>query len=104
MSYRTIAVAWTPRPDTAWTPFTASRRAAARRWGDRVVRQHRIRRLGWRWPSKARWQRWAQGRSPGRSAPSAQQIIGEVCEAVDWCRQLHKNGHPEARYPWWLPR
>jgi putative transposase len=104
MSYRTIEVAWTPRTDTAWTTFTASRREAARLWGDLVVRHHRIRRLGWRWPSKARWQRWAKGRYPGLSAQSAQQIIGEFCEAVDSCRQLHKNGHPEARYPWWLPR
>ncbi len=34
------------------------------------------------------------------SAQSAQQIVGEFCEAVDSCRQLRKNGHAEARYPW----
>jgi hypothetical protein len=69
-----------------------------------VVRHHRIRRLGWRWPTRIRWQRWAKGRYPGVSAQSAQQLIGEFCEAVDSCRQLHKNGHTEARYRWRLPR
>jgi hypothetical protein len=60
--------------------------------------------LGWRWPSRSRWHRWAKGRYPGLSAQSAQQIMGECCEAVDACRQLHKNGHSAARYPWYLPR
>ncbi|HEV2456755.1 MAG TPA: DUF1206 domain-containing protein, partial [Ktedonobacterales bacterium] len=36
--------------------------------------------------------------------PAAPPISSEFCAAVDSCRQLHKNGHPEARYPWWLPR
>ncbi|HEV8193233.1 MAG TPA: transposase [Ktedonobacterales bacterium] len=35
---------------------------------------------------------------------SAQQLIGEFCEAVDSCRQLCKNGQTEARYPWRLSR
>jgi putative transposase len=34
----------------------------------------------------------------------AQQLIGEFCEAVDSCRQMRKNGHAEARYPWRLCR
>jgi len=96
-------VAWTPPTQTEWATFSASRREAARLWGDLVVRHHRIRRLGWRWPSRIRWQRWAKGRYPGLSAQSAQQLIGEFCEAVDSCRQLHKNGHAEARYPWHRP-
>jgi putative transposase len=107
MSYRTIEVAWHPRTTTAWATFSASRREAARLWNDLVARHHRIRRLAWRWPSKARWQRWAirpKGRYPGLSAQSTQQIIGEFCEAVDSCRQLRKNGHAEARYPWKLRR
>jgi hypothetical protein len=62
-------------------------------------RHHRIRRLGWRWPARIRWQRWAKGRYPGLSAQSAQQITGEFSEAVDSCRQLRKYGHMEARYP-----
>jgi putative transposase len=104
MGYRTIELAWTPRATTEWATFTASRKEAARLWGDLVVRHHRIRRLGWKWPSKARWQRWAKGRYPGISAQSAQQLIGEFCEAVDSCRQLRKNGQAEARYPWRKPR
>jgi len=51
------------------------RQEAARLWNDLVRRHHRIRRLGWTWPSKARWQRWAirpKGRYPGISAQSAQ--------------------------------
>ncbi|HEV8194312.1 MAG TPA: transposase, partial [Ktedonobacterales bacterium] len=67
-------------------------------------RHHRIRRLGWKWPSKARWQRWAKRRYPGLTAQSARRIIGEFCEAVDSRRQLRKNGQTEARYPWRLRR
>src|SRR5262245_38041032 len=77
-----------------WGAFTASRQEAARLWNDLIVRHHRIRRLNWKWPSKARWQRWATGRYPGLSAQSAQstqQLIGEFCAAVDSCRQLRKN-------------
>jgi hypothetical protein len=104
MGSRAIEVVWTPRTQTEWATFSASRREAARLWGDLVARHHRIRRLGWRWPSRIRWQRWAKGRYSGLSAQSAQQIVGEFCEAVDSCCQLHKNGHTEARYPWYLPR
>jgi putative transposase len=107
MSYRTVELAWCPRTTTEWMTFSASRREAARLWNDLVVRHHRIRRLKWKWPSKARWLRWAikpKGRYPGLSAQSTQQIIGEFCEAVDSCRQLRKNGHEEASYPWRLRR
>jgi putative transposase len=104
MSYRTIEIAWMPRTTTEWTTFTASRREAARLWSDLVIRHHRLRRLGWQWPSKARWQRWARGRYPSISAQSTQQLIGEFCEAVESCRQLRKNGQAEARYPWRKPR
>jgi putative transposase len=38
------------------------------------------------------------------SAQSAQQLIGEFCEAVESCRQLRQNGRTEARYPWRMPR
>jgi putative transposase len=103
MNYRTIELVWRPRKPTEWATFTASRREAARLWGDLVLRHHRLRRLAWKWPSKARWQRWAKGRYPGISAQSTQQIIGEFCEAVDSCRQLRKNGQSEARYPWRKP-
>ncbi len=104
MSYRAIEIAWTPRTITAWVTFTTSRQEAARLWNDLIVRHHRIRRFTWKWPSRIRWQRWAKGRYPGLSAQSAQQIIGEFCEAVDSCRQLRKNGHAQAHYPWRLRR
>jgi hypothetical protein len=104
MSYRTIEVAWRARSTTEWATFSASRKEAARLWNDLVVRHHRIRRLAWKWPSKARWQKWAKGRYPGLSAQSTQQIISECCEAVDSCRQLRKNAQTEARYPWRLRR
>src|SRR6266852_7248831 len=104
MSYRTVEIAWTPRTKTEWATFTGSRQEAARLWNALVVRHHRIRCLGWKWPSKARWQRWAKERHPGLSAQSAQQLIAEFCAAVDSCRRLRQNGHIEARYPWRLRR
>jgi putative transposase len=104
MSCRTVELAWTPRATTEWATFSASRKEAARLWNDLVVRHQRIRRLAWRWPTKLRWERWARGRYPGLSAQSAQQLIGEFCEAVDSCRQLRATGHEAARYPWRLRR
>jgi putative transposase len=104
MSYRTIELAWTPRTTPGWATFSASRHEAARLWNDLIVRHHRIRRMNWKWPTTARWQRWAKGRYPGLSAQSAQQILGEFCEAVDSCRQLRTNGRAEASYPWKLRR
>jgi putative transposase len=107
MRYRTIELAWTPRTATEWQTFTASRKEAARLWSDLVERHHRLRRLNWRWPSKAHWQQWAikpTRKYPGLSAQSVQQIIGEFCEAVESARHLRKNGQAEARYPWPKPR
>ena len=104
MSYRTVEIAWIPRKHTEWHTFTASRQEAARLWGDLVVRHHRLRCLAWKWPSKGRWEKWARRKYPGLSAQSCQQIIGEFCEAVDSTRQLRKNGHSAAAYPWRKPR
>ena len=104
MSYRTVAIHWMPRTSSEWRVFTASRKEAARLWGDLVTRHHRIRRRAIQWPSKARWERWGKRRYPGLSAQSTQQIIGEFCEAVHSARQLRKTGHAEARYPWKKPR
>jgi hypothetical protein len=104
MSYRTIETAWRPRNTTERVIFTASRQEAARLWNDLVRRHHRLRRFGWMWPTKAHWHRWAKGRYPDLSAQSALQLIGEFCETVDPCRQLRRNGHAKARYPWRLRR
>lgn len=104
MSYRTVEIHWLPHTVSAWRTFTVARKEAARLWGDMVERHHRIRRRALTWPSKARWERWAKGRYPGLSAQSVQQIMGEFCEAVNSTRQLRKQGHDEARYPWHRPR
>lgn len=104
MAYRTIKLDWVPRSRTAWRTFTSVRVEAARLWGDLVARHHRLRRLNWRWPSKARVQAWAKRKYPNLHSQSVQQIISEFCEAVEATRQLRKNGHAEARYPWRKPR
>src|SRR2546423_1833971 len=88
MGYRTVEIRWMPAGHAQWATSTAARKEAARLWADMVERHHRIRRLNWRWPSKARWQEWAKGRYPGLSAQAVQQIIGEFCEAVNATRQL----------------
>jgi putative transposase len=64
------------------------------------MRHLRIRRLNWKWPSKARWEQWGAKRYPNLHSQSVQQIIGEFLEAVNATRQLRKNGHSEANYPW----
>jgi putative transposase len=89
-----------PRSRSGWATFTASRLESARLWADLVERHFRIRRLNWKWPSKARWQRWVKRRYLSLSAQSAQQVIGEFCEAVESSRRLRANGHAESRYPW----
>jgi putative transposase len=104
VGYRTLEIAYRPRSHSGQKTHTAARREAARLWADLAERHFRIRRRNLKWPSKARWQRWAKGRYPGLSAQSAQQIIGEFCEAVDSTRQLRKIGQPHSRYPWKKPR
>jgi putative transposase len=102
--YRTLEIAWRPRTPTQWRIFTAARTEAARLWADLVSRHHRLRRLNWKWPSKERWEKWAKRKYPNLHSQSVQQIIGEFCEAVASTRQLRRNGHTEARYPWRKPK
>ena len=104
MKYRTVAIHWLPHTPAEWRTFTASRKEAARLWGDLVARHHRVRRRRVTWPSKGRWERWARGKYPGLSAQSVQQLLGEFCEAVHSTRQLRKKGHDDAPYPWRRPR
>jgi putative transposase len=99
MSYRTIEISWVPRSANQWRTFTACRLEAGRLWADLVERHFRLRRLRWRWPSKARWQRWAKRQYPHLSAQSCQQVIGEFCEAVESTKRLRRVD-PGARYPW----
>jgi len=93
-----------PNRPSQWATYTAARVEAARLWGDLVMRHHRLRRLNWRWGSKARWEKWAKGKYRGLSAQAVQQIVGEFQEAVNATRQLRTKGHDEARYPWKRPR
>src|ERR1700686_2072740 len=103
MAYRTVILSWLPRSVSGWRTFTVSRREAARLWSDLAERHFRMRRRHMKWPSKARWQKWAKGRYPGLHSQSVQQIIGEFCEAVESTRQRRKNGHPRTAYPWRKP-
>ena len=89
-----------PRSQAEWQTFSAVRAESAKLWGDLVERHFRIRRRNLKWPSKARWQQWGKRRYSGLYSQSVQQIIAEFCEAVNSCRQLRKNGQPEAKYPW----
>lgn len=104
MSYRAIEIAWMPKSSKQWKTFTASRKEAARLWNDMVKRHHRIRCLRWIWPTKARWERWAKRKYPNLSAQSVQQTIADFLEAVKATRQLRKNSHEEANYPWRILR
>ena len=81
MGYRTVEIRWMPAGHAQWATFTAARKEAARLWADMVERHHRIRRLNWRWPSKARWQEWAKGRYPGLSAQVGQ-LDYKTCGAL----------------------
>jgi transposase len=90
---------WLPRSKSQWQTFTSARQEAARWWNDRVLGHARIRRMGWKFPSKARWEQWVKRRYPNLSAQTAQQVVAEFNEAVNSARPLGKNGHTEAKYP-----
>jgi len=104
MAYKTLEFNWLPQSKAQWQTFTAARQEAARLWNEMVKRHHRIRRLNWNWPSKARWEQWAQKRFPKLHSQSVQQIIKEFLEAVNSTRHLRRNRHAEASYPWRLFR
>jgi putative transposase len=99
MGYRTVELNWLPRTSKQWQTFTQTRQASAQVWNDLVRRHARIRRLGWKFPTKPRLEKWAKRRYPGLHSQTVQQIIGEFTEAIASTTQLRKNGHPEARYP-----
>lgn len=102
MAYKTIEFNWLPRSKAQWQTYTLSRQEAARLWNEMVQRHHRIRRMNWRWPTKGRWEKWAKKRFPNLHSQSVQQIIKEFLEAVNATRQLRRNGHTGANYPWRL--
>lgn len=106
MSHRVVEVSWTPRTDAEWAAFTMARMDAARLWSAMVVRHARIRRYPWmKWPSCARWDRWARGKFPGISAQSVQQVVAEFLDAISAttaARKAQRVAGEEitARYPW----
>jgi putative transposase len=102
MTYRTVEFRWLPKTQSEWQTFTSARKEAARLWNDLVKRHARLRRLNWRWPTTARWQKWAKGRYLLLHSQSVQQIIDEFVEATNATRRMRQNGHLEARYPWRL--
>lgn len=104
MAYRTVTFNWLPRTKVQWNTFTLARREAARLWNDMVLRHARIRRMGWKFPSKRRWEVWAKRRYPLLHSQSVQQIVAEFDEALRSTSQLRRNGVTEARYPWKLLR
>jgi hypothetical protein len=64
MIYRTVKIDFTPSSAKQWAIYKDSRAEAARLWNDLVERHFRIRRAGWKWPSKGRGEKWAKGRYP----------------------------------------
>jgi putative transposase len=95
---------WLPRSSKGWNTYTSARKEAARLWNALVLRHARIRRMGWKFPSKRRWEVWAKRRFPWLHSQSVQQIIAEFDEAVRSTMQLRKNGSSDARYRWKLLR
>lgn len=95
-----------PRTDAEWAAFTLARAEAARLWSAMVTRHARIRRYPWmKWPSRARWDRWARGKFPGISAQSVQQVVAEFLDAISattTARKAQRAAGEEvtAKYPW----
>jgi putative transposase len=102
MAYRTITFNWLPRSNRGWNTYTSARKEAARLWNDMVLRHAHIRRMGWKFPTKRRWETWAKRRYPLLHSQSVQQIVAEFDEALRSTMQLRRNGVAEARYPWKL--
>jgi putative transposase len=79
--------------------YSLCRLEAGRLWSDLVARHSRIRQLRMKWPTRARWERWAQGRYPNLHSQSVQQLIAEFLEAIKAVQRLRQLGHTDARYP-----
>jgi putative transposase len=108
-AHRVVEIRWLPRSEAEWAVFTAARLEAGRLWS-RMVQMHAvIRRFGWRWPSRSRWERWARGKFPALSAQSVQQVVAEFCDVLDAttkarAAQQAANVEVTAKYPWRTPR
>lgn len=98
--HRVVEIAFQPQSARQWRLHGAVRKEAARLWS-RLVRLHaRIRRSRWKWPTKAKLEKWAKGKFPGLHSQSVQHVIDEFLEAVASSSSHRKAGNEQARYPW----
>ncbi len=103
MSYRTIKIDWLPQSGQQWKTFTEARLEAGRLWSWLVERHADARQPGGLWPSKADLQREIKRQFPCLHSQSAQQIVGDFCEAIASAETLRKHGEPYD-YPHKKPR
>ncbi len=103
MSYRTIKIDWLPQSGQQWKTFTAARLEAGRLWSWLVERHVDARQHSSLWPSKADLQKEIKRQFPCLHSQSAQQIVGDFCEAIASAETLRKHGEPYD-YPHKKPR
>ena len=103
MSYRTIKIDWLPESPKHWRTFTAVRLEAGRLRSWLVERHADARQHGSLWPSKADLQQEIKRQFPCLHSQSAQQLVGDFCEAMASAEALRKQGAPYA-YPHKKPR
>src|SRR5207244_1140637 len=94
MAYRTIKIAWLPESQGQWRAFTAIRLEAGRLWSWLVERHASIRQQGEVWPSKADLQKEIKRQFPDLHSQSAQQTVGDFCEAINSAESLRRKGEP----------
>ena len=103
MNYRTIKIDWLPQSGQQWKTFTTARMEAGRLWSWLVERHADARQQGGLWPSKADLQKEIQRQFPCLHSQSAQQILGDFCEAIASAATLRTHGEPY-NYPQKKPR
>ena len=103
MSYRTIKIDWLPQSRQQWKTFTEARMEAGRLWSWLVERHADARQHDGLWPSKADLQKEVKRQFPCLHSQSAQQIVGDFCEAIASAETLRKHGEPYG-YPHKKPR
>ena len=103
MSYRTIKIDWLPKSRKQWQTFTDVRLEAGRLWSWLVERHADARQQGGVWPTKAALQQDIKRQFPCLHSQSAQQIVGDFCEAIASAETLRRHGRPY-NYPHKKPR
>lgn len=96
-------VNWLPQSQAQWTTFTAARMEAGQLWSWLVERHADLRQQGGIWPSKADLQKEIKQQFPALHSQSAQQTVGDFCEAIASAEALRKQGEP-FKYPHQKPR